>query len=105
MCGLLEKKKLIRPNLACGRVPGTVCSVCVCVNAWLYWLFFFSLLRPCEHGIQVDPSKIDKVKDFPTPTSVRSFVGLASYYHRRFVPHFAAIAAPLQHRTRIRSND
>ena len=33
--GLLEKKKerLIRPNYACGRVPGTVCSVCVCVNA------------------------------------------------------------------------
>ena len=29
----LKKKKQIRPNLACGRVPGTVCSACVCVNA------------------------------------------------------------------------
>ena len=26
-----NEQKLIRPNLACRRVPGTVCSVCVCV--------------------------------------------------------------------------
>ena len=28
---LTATNKLIRPNLACRRVPGTVCSVCVCV--------------------------------------------------------------------------
>ena len=28
-----NEKRLIRPNQACGRVPGTVCSVCVCINA------------------------------------------------------------------------
>ena len=30
VCSPLEKKKLIRPNLACGCVPGTVYSVCMC---------------------------------------------------------------------------
>ncbi|XP_070005375.1 uncharacterized protein [Nicotiana sylvestris] len=48
-------------------------------------------------GIQVDPKKIEAVRDWPrptTPTEIRSFLGLAGYY-RRFVEGFSKIATPL----------
>ena len=55
-----------------------------------------------QQGIQPDPAKISKVKEFPLPTDVnkvRQFLGLALYY-RRFIPGFAEIANPLHVLTR-----
>lgn len=48
-------------------------------------------------GVKADPKKVEAVRKFPRPTSVkflRAFLGLASYY-RKFIPNFAKIADPL----------
>jgi hypothetical protein len=48
-------------------------------------------------GIAMDPTKVQVVVEWPIPRSpraVRSFLGLAGYYHK-FVKTFGAIAAPL----------
>ena len=55
-----------------------------------------------SEGILPDPNKIEAVKSFPVPKSVkevRSFLGLCNYY-RRFVEGFSKIASPLNRLTR-----
>ena len=50
-----------------------------------------------EKGISTDPTKVDAIKSWPVPRSVkqlRSFLGLSSYY-RRFCQGYAHTARPL----------
>ena len=57
-----------------------------------------------EDGISVDPSKVQEVMDWKAPTSVhevRSFLGLAGYYHR-FILDFSKISKPM---TRLLQKD
>jgi transposase InsO family protein len=48
-------------------------------------------------GIEVDPEKVERVKEWPVPTNVKevqAFHGFANYY-RQFIEGFSGIAAPL----------
>lgn len=50
-----------------------------------------------EEGIRTDPFKIEKIKIWPTPKTIKeaqSFLGLSGYY-RRFIKDYSRIAGPI----------
>jgi hypothetical protein len=56
-----------------------------------------------QHGVHVDPTKIQVIRDWPAPTTLtelQSFLGLANFYHR-FVLGFSHIAWALNQVTRV----
>ncbi|GJS72231.1 reverse transcriptase domain-containing protein [Tanacetum coccineum] len=68
-----------------------------------FWISIVQFLRHVidSQGIHVDPSKIEAVKDWAsptTPTEIRQFLGLVGYY-RRFIKDFSKIAKPLTEST------
>ena len=55
-----------------------------------------------EEGIEVDPEKVEKVRNYPIPNNLRSlqqFLRLVSYY-RRFIPNCSKVTNPLHCLTR-----
>ena len=59
-----------------------------------------------EKGLSTDLATVEAVRDWPqpkSPTEVRQFVGLASYY-RKFIPYFATICKPLHRLTEKNSS-
>ncbi|GJW75286.1 putative reverse transcriptase domain-containing protein [Tanacetum coccineum] len=63
---------------------------------WLSKVAFLGHIVSAE-GITMDPAKVEAITKWPRPTSmteVRSFLGLAGYYHR-FVEGFSRLALPL----------
>ena len=56
-----------------------------------------------EEGVtRMDPVKINRIRDWPTPVSVkdiRSFLGFCNFY-RPFIKGFSAVARPLNELTR-----
>jgi hypothetical protein len=63
---------------------------------WLKDVPFLGHIISAE-GIVIDPSKVQEVSDWKSPklvTQIRSFLGLAGYYHR-FIPNFSKIAKPM----------
>ncbi|THH21307.1 hypothetical protein EUX98_g8414 [Antrodiella citrinella] len=62
--------------------------------------FLGMIIRP--DTVAMDPTKLDGIKDWPTPTTVkgvRSFLGFGNFY-RRFISHYSDLARPLNDLTR-----
>ncbi|GJR55689.1 putative reverse transcriptase domain-containing protein [Tanacetum coccineum] len=88
----LEMQELSRQSLPCQRFARRRKTM------KFIWVLGVGNVNDGEaNGIHVDPSKIEAVKNWKTPTTpfeIRSFLELAGYY-RRFIANFSKIAKPL----------
>ena len=52
-------------------------------------------------GVAIDESKMEAIKNWPTPTMVTEFQGFLGFtgYYLRFIPKFAQVACPLHELT------
>ncbi|XP_057550548.1 uncharacterized mitochondrial protein AtMg00860-like [Amaranthus tricolor] len=74
-------------------------KLCAKLSKCDFWLERVSFLGHffSKEGISVDLAKVEAVRSWSSPknvTEVRSFLGLAGYYHR-FVKDFSRIARPM----------
>ncbi|WVZ58809.1 LOW QUALITY PROTEIN: hypothetical protein U9M48_009038 [Paspalum notatum var. saurae] len=74
----------------------------------MFWLKEVSFLGHIlsEKGVAVDPSKVESVLNWKQPktvTDIRSFLGLAGYYHR-FIKDFSKTAKPMTSLTKKNAN-
>ncbi|XP_073273315.1 uncharacterized protein [Primulina huaijiensis] len=63
---------------------------------WLDRVVFLGHIISLD-GVEVDPIKVEAVREWPVPksvTEIRSFLGVAGYY-RKFIHGFSSIAVPL----------
>ncbi|WVZ93502.1 hypothetical protein U9M48_039474 [Paspalum notatum var. saurae] len=93
----LEHLRAVFDALRAARLFGNIekCIFCTQRVAFLGYVV-------TPQGIEVDSSKIDAIREWPTPTTItqiQSFLGLAGFY-RRFIPNFSSIAAPLHELTK-----